>query len=149
MLRARTLLAELGVVCSVWSVTSYTELTRQALAAERATLLGIDGADGLCPVTELLQDEQGIFVAATDYMKALPMSISRWVPGPYTVLGTDGFGLSEARPDLRNYFEVSAEWIAFAALSTLSQNDQWDREAAVVFARDAGLDLTKMDPASL
>jgi len=149
VLRARTLLAELDIACSVWSVTSYTELTRQALAVERAMLLEIGEAAVRSHVTELLQDEQGIFVAATDYMKALPMSISRWVPGPYTVLGTDGYGLSEARPDLRNYFEVSAEWIAFAALSTLAQNDRLDHEAAFAFARDAGLDLTKVDPACL
>ena len=54
-------------------------------------------------------------------MKALPLSIARWVPGPYVVLGTDGYGLSESRPDLRAYFEVSAEYIAWAALSSLAE----------------------------
>ncbi len=75
------------------------------------------------------------------------MSISRWVPGPYTVLGTDGFGLSEDRQVLRGYFEVSAEWIAFAALSTLAQNNRLERDAALGFAQQAGLGLDKGDPA--
>ncbi|MFB3106292.1 MAG: pyruvate dehydrogenase (acetyl-transferring), homodimeric type, partial [Pseudomonadales bacterium] len=90
--------------------------------------------------------ERGVFVAASDYVKALPMSIAAWIPGSYTVLGTDGFGLSESREDLREYFEVSAEWITFAALSRLAQCNYLDRAQVLGFAEAASLDLTKADP---
>ena len=92
---------------------------------------------------ELLANEEGVFVAASDYMKALPLSISRWFPGEYTVLGTDGFGLSESRESLRDYFEVSREWIAFAALSTLARANRVKANAALDFARERELDLEK------
>ncbi|MCZ6708819.1 MAG: pyruvate dehydrogenase (acetyl-transferring), homodimeric type, partial [Gammaproteobacteria bacterium] len=147
VLKAQALLLELGVVSNIWSVTSYNELSRQALAADRASLLHAGDGDMQPYVTQLLADEGGVFVSASDYQKALGMSISAWVPGPYTVLGTDGFGISEDRHVLRGYFEVSAEWITFAALSSLAQSDRLDREMAVGFAERAGLDLDKVDPA--
>jgi pyruvate dehydrogenase E1 component len=81
-------------------------------------------------------------------MKALPLSIGRWIPGPYTVLGTDGFGLSEGRPELRDHFEVSADWIAFAALATRARHGIGEAEDALAYARERGLDLGKVDPAS-
>ena len=122
VLRASQLLEDRGVSTDIWSVTSYNELSRQGLAIERQNLFGATG-DHVAPyVRSLLEQEQGVFVAASDYMKALPLSIARWVPGPYVVLGTDGYGVSESRPDLRNYFEVSAEYIAYAALATLAEN---------------------------
>jgi pyruvate dehydrogenase E1 component len=74
------------------------------------------------------------------------LSISRWVPGPYTVLGTDGFGLSEARHELRDYFEVSADWIAFAALSSLARNNLGGSSLALEFAASRGIDLGKDNP---
>jgi pyruvate dehydrogenase E1 component len=147
VLRAQSLLAALGVTSNIWSVTSYNELSRQGLAAERAALLGVGDAAEQPFVAELLGAEDGVFVAASDYQKALAMSISRWVPEPYAVLGTDGFGLSEDRDVLREYFEVSAEWIAFAALSAMAQSNRSTREAALAFADQAGLDLNKLDPA--
>ena len=114
---------------------------------ERETLLGVGEAAQQTYIAELLRDEGGVFVAATDYQKALAMSISRWVPGPYTVLGTDGFGLSEERHVLREYFEVSAEWITFAALSALAQDNRLARDVALEYAARARLDLNKLDPA--
>jgi pyruvate dehydrogenase E1 component len=151
VLRAAQMLRELGHRCNVWSVTSYNELAREAQAAERRALLGLgeDAADtgGKALVSRLLERERGVFVAASDYMKALPESISRWVPGPYTVLGTDGFGLSEGRGELRDHFEVSAAWIAFAALATLAREGLAPASAASAFARRHGLDLAKSDPA--
>ncbi|MFW6093265.1 MAG: pyruvate dehydrogenase (acetyl-transferring), homodimeric type [Pseudomonadota bacterium] len=150
VLRAAELLRELGRACNVWSVTSYNELAREGLAAERRHLLACGGDDVGSPADEplvarLLADEQGVFVAASDYMKALPERIGRWVPGTYTVLGTDGFGLSEGRRELRNHFEVSAEWIAYAALA--SGAGEADAGRAATFARAHGLDLGRPDPA--
>jgi len=145
---AKTLLEERGLRCNLWSVTSYNELSRQGQAAQRERLLAL-GADESAPrplVEVLLEGQRGIFVAASDYMKALPQSITQWLPGPCAVLGTDGFGLSEARPELRNHFEVSAAWIAFAALSTLAQHNLADAHQALDFAREQQLDLDKADP---
>lgn len=122
VLRARTLLEERGISADIWSVTSYNELNREALATERAHLLHPGAAAKKPYVREILGQEQGVFVAASDYMKVLPLSIARWVPGPYVVLGTDGYGLSESRPDLRRHFEVSAEYIAYAALASLAEH---------------------------
>ena len=146
MLRAVPLLDEYGVKSNVWSVTSYNELAQQARSVERRSLLGVGDIDEVPYLTQLLAGERGVFVAASDYIKALPMSIASWIPGPYTVLGTDGFGLSESREDLREHFEVSAEWIAFAALSRLAQSNHLDREQVLGFAEAASLDLTKADP---
>ena len=147
VLRARQLLAEVEVASNVWSVTSYNELARQARQLERRRLLQLGDCDAVPYVQSLLAGESGVFVAASDYMKALPGMISPWVPGPYTVLGTDGFGLSESRDRLRDHFEVSGEWIAFAALSTLAQNNHGPRTAAAEFAARHGLNLEQAGPA--
>lgn len=147
VLEAAQILRSRGVASNIWSVTSYNELSRQALRAERGRLLGVGDEAEPCYLGALLADEQGVFVAASDYQKSLPMSISRWIPGPYTVLGTDGFGLSEERGVLREYFEVSAQWIAFAALSSLAQCNDLPRNVAKEYAQEAGLNLRKGDPA--
>jgi len=120
VLRARDLLAERGVPADIWSVTSYNELSRNALSVERRGLFRTAADDEAPYVESLLAGEDGVFVAASDWMKALPLSIARWVPGPYSVLGTDGFGLSESRPALRAHFEVSGEYIAWTALASLA-----------------------------
>ena len=146
VLAAAQALEALGKRVNVWSVTSYTELARQGAAAERARMLSAGAAEERPYVEELLADEQGIFVAASDYMKALPLSIARWLPGECTVLGTDGYGLSESREQLRRYFEVSKEWIVFAALSTLAQANQGTVDDALQYADQAGLDLNKAMP---
>ncbi|MDO8273765.1 MAG: pyruvate dehydrogenase (acetyl-transferring), homodimeric type, partial [Gammaproteobacteria bacterium] len=90
--------------------------------------------------------EQGVFVAVTDYMKALAGSIAPWMPRAYTVLGTDGYGLSETREALRDYFEISADYIAHAALvalcrETLISKAQFRRQVVKL-----NIDPEKMDP---
>ena len=146
VLAARDLLEARGIATDIWSVTSYNELSRDGLAAERRNMLA-GGGDRTPYVRELLDEEQGVFVAASDYMKALPLSIARWVPGPYVVLGTDGYGLSESRPDLRRHFEVSAEYIACAALAALADNGVL-KAGELADARNAwGIDANKPNPA--
>ena len=142
---AKTLRA-MGKRVNVWSVTSYTELARQGTACERARMLAAGGAEERPYVETLLAGENGVFVAASDYMRALPLLITRWFPGPCTVLGTDGYGLSESREALRDHFEVSKEWIVFAALSTLAQANKGTVKDAMAYASDAGLDLAKAMP---
>ncbi len=151
VLRAQTLLKDLGISADVWSVTSYNELSREALRVERENLLAggsTNGSQHRQPwVQTLLARETGVFIAASDYMKALPLSISPWVPGPYVVLGTDGFGLSESRPDLRNWFEVSAEYVAWAALAALGEQGLVTPGELAAGARSLGIKADKVDPA--
>jgi pyruvate dehydrogenase E1 component len=144
VLEAAKLIEQEGHAVNVWSVTSYVELMREALDAERASLLEQDNRRPW--IQRLLEGERGVFVAASDYMKALPLSIQRWIPGPYVVLGTDGFGLSEARAELRDHFEVSARWIAYAALAALGRANLTGSDRAVQFAARHGLDLAKPNP---
>ena len=124
VLEAQKILEEkYNVSTDVWSATSYNELRREALHVERANLL--NGKKTLVPyVTQILQNEKGVFVSASDYMKVLGDSIRQWVPGPYTVLGTDGFGRSESREALRDFFEVDAKHIVWAALTSLHDQKQ-------------------------
>jgi pyruvate dehydrogenase E1 component len=142
VLGAATLLEELGIATDVWSVTSYNELSREALAVERAQRLG-DSADSVPYVQQVLGRETGVFVAASDYMKALPLSIARWVPRPYVVLGTDGYGLSESREDLRMHFEVSSAHIAHAALAALESAGAVSRDVVRAVADRFGIDANK------
>ncbi len=80
-------------------------------------------------------------------MKALPLSIAPWIPGRYTVLGTDGYGLSESRPDLRAWFEVSAEYIAYAALAALAENGAVSADELAKAAKELNIDAGKPNPA--
>lgn len=144
VLAAAKLLEECGVAADVWSVTSYNELAREALRAERADRLAGEGSS-IPYVRRLLADEDGVFVAASDWMKALPLSIARWVPGPYTVLGTDGYGLSESREDLRRHFEVSAAHIAYAAAASLAARRAMTGRELKTLAKRWDIDATKPD----
>jgi pyruvate dehydrogenase E1 component len=136
-----------GLRVNIWSVTSYTELARDALAVERRNLLSAGEEAESSFLETLLGSETGVFVAASDYQKSIALGISPWIRNPYTVLGTDGFGLSEARDDLRSHFEVSAHWIVFATLSTLAANNYIPAQKAKDYAASVGLDLAKNDPA--
>ena len=147
VLKARDLLEAHDVSTDIWSVTSYNELSREGLAIERDHLLHPDAPQKQPYVRNLLETEQGVFVAASDYMKALPLSIARWIPGPYIVLGTDGYGLSESRPDLRTHFEVSAEYIAYAALAALSERGSITKEELESAAQALKIDRGKPDAA--
>jgi pyruvate dehydrogenase E1 component len=148
VLRAQELLATLGVSADVWSVTSYNELCREGLRVERQNHLEAGSPSAKPYVAELLTAEQGVFVAASDYMKSLPLGIASWVPGPYVVLGTDGYGLSESRADLRNWFEVSAAYIAWAALAALHDTGAVTATELKTAASTLGIDRHKPDPAS-
>jgi pyruvate dehydrogenase E1 component len=115
-----------GVGADVWSVTSFTELRRDGMAAERHNRLRA-GRDGFEPrrsfVEESLGARTGPVIAATDYIRALPDGIRQWVPAPYTVLGTDGFGRSDYRRALRRFFEVDRHHVAVAALRALGRDE--------------------------
>jgi len=110
-----------GHATDVWSVTSYNELYRDATAIERHVRHA--GVAKPRPwIQQVLGDARGVFIATTDYMKVLPESVGKWLPGPLVSLGTDGFGLSEDRAVLRDHFEVSAGHIVRAALAAAAEH---------------------------
>ncbi|HET6211403.1 MAG TPA: pyruvate dehydrogenase (acetyl-transferring), homodimeric type, partial [Micromonosporaceae bacterium] len=120
-LRAQDLLAQdWGVAADVWSATSWTELRRDAVECERYNLLHPDQPARVPYVTQALRDAPGPVIAVSDFMRAVPDLIARWVPGDYTSLGTDGFGLSDTRSALRRHFHVDAESIVVATLGQLA-----------------------------
>jgi pyruvate dehydrogenase E1 component len=137
---AASLLKEsFGVLAEVWSVTSYTELARDGIAAERNRRLGNSSEPSY--VTEQLGQGYAPVVAASDYVRALAESIRAYVPASYVTLGTDGFGRSDTRANLRDFFEVDAKWIAFAALRELPIGS--DDARVKELAAKLGLDLAK------
>lgn len=146
-LRAQEILAErYDVHAAVWSVTSYKALHRDMLECERENRLRSDGGARIPYIASMLPDPDAIVVAATDYVKALPESVAGAVPGCFVSLGTDGFGRSEGRAALRDFFEVSAEHIAFAAISELARAGKFDRKKALRARADLGIDPERPDP---
>ena len=126
-LRAQELLAtDWGVSADVWSATSWTELRREALACESWNMLHPDETPRVPYVTSVLTDAAGPVVAVSDWIKAVPDQIARWVPGTFTSLGTDGFGFSDTRPAARRFFHIDAESITVAVLWELARTGAVD-----------------------
>jgi pyruvate dehydrogenase E1 component len=124
-LRAQELLAQdWGVAADVWSATSWTELRRDAVATEEWNLMHPDAEARVPFVTRQLTGVTGPVVAVSDFMRAVPDLISRWVPTDYVSLGTDGFGLSDTRHALRRHFHVDAESIVVATLRELARRGE-------------------------
>ncbi|HKT79560.1 MAG TPA: pyruvate dehydrogenase (acetyl-transferring), homodimeric type [Vicinamibacterales bacterium] len=119
---AEVLETKYNVGADVWSVTSYNELYRDGHACERWNMLHPGEKPRVPYVTQCLKDAPGVFVAASDYVKALPDSIDKWVPRPMWSLGTDGFGRSENRAGLREFFEVDYRYIVVATLAALARD---------------------------
>ena len=124
-LKAQRLLAEeWGVAADVWSVTSWTELRRDAMACDEHALLHPDDPARTPYVTSTLANASGPVVAVSDWMRAVPDQISRWVPGDYASLGTDGYGLSDTRPATRRHFHVDGESVTVAVLEQLARRGE-------------------------
>jgi pyruvate dehydrogenase E1 component len=116
------------VAADVWSVTSFTELRREGIATERWNRLHPDADSKACWVERCLGDTRGPVIAATDYMRAVPDMIRTWVPRRYVTLGTDGFGRSDTREALRDFFEVDRRHVAVAALKALADDGTIERK---------------------
>ncbi|MYK29407.1 MAG: pyruvate dehydrogenase (acetyl-transferring), homodimeric type [Gammaproteobacteria bacterium] len=142
---AAELLAEQGVAAEVFSVTSYNELARQMRDVERWNLLHPEAPPKRSRVAELLGGEVPI-VAASDYQKSLPEQIRGALTAPFTVLGTDGFGRSDTREELRDFFEVDRRFIALSALSALARAQQIPLGAVRRARDDFGIDPNKPNP---
>ena len=148
-LRAQEILAEkYGVAADVWSVTSYNELRRDALAVERWNRLHpAEPEKTAVHSVRRWKEPDGPIIAATDYMKVRARSAGSVAAGPPGTLGTDGFGRSDNREHLRRHFEVNAESIAAAALSRLARDGKFDPQQAQQAFAELGVDTEKIDPA--
>jgi len=149
VLKAQTMLkAKYGVAADVWSVTSYKELYRDANDCERWNMLHPGEPPRIPFITETLKDAPGPFVAASDYMKVLPESLAKWMSGQLVALGTDGFGRSENRAALRDFFEVDAKHIVLATLGALAREKKLSLDVVKRAIRDLGIDGEKLNPAT-
>jgi pyruvate dehydrogenase E1 component len=149
-LDARDLLAEHhDVAVELWSATSYKHLREDALAVERWNRLHPDQAPRTPYVTEVLGTTQGPVVAVTDFMKAVPDQVARWVPNHYSSLGTDGYGLSDTREALRRHFETDAAHLVVAILDSLRATGEAKTEEVTDAIARYGIDPDMADPARL
>ncbi len=129
-LAAQQLLArDWGVAAEAWSATSWTELRRDALACEEWNMLHPDGEQRVPYLNQVLDSDGGPVVAVSDWIRAVPDQIARWVPAPFTSLGTDGWGFSDTRPAARRFFHVDAESITVAVLTQLARLGEVKPEA--------------------
>jgi pyruvate dehydrogenase E1 component len=147
VLKAQKILEKYGVGADVWSVTSYKELYKDANDCQRWNMLHPGQTAHVPYVTQLLKDAPGPFVAASDYMKVLPESIGQWVPGRLVTLGTDGFGRSENRVALRDFFEVDAKHIVLATLNALLLEQKIGLDVVQKAMQDLGINADKLNPA--
>ncbi len=146
-LHAQELLAEHQVAAHVWSVTSWTELRRDALAVRRWNFLHPSAAPRKSYLEQLLEEEPYPVITASDYMKVLGDALAPFVPAGLFALGTDGFGRSDERKPLRRFFEVDAECIALAALYVLARRGELSPDVLEEAQREWGIDADKPDPA--
>jgi pyruvate dehydrogenase E1 component len=148
VLKAQQVLAEkYNVAADVWSVPSYQELYRNGHAVERWNRLHPAETPRVPYVTECLRDTEGVIVSASDYVKLLADGIDRWMPRPLTSLGTDGFGRSEGRSSLRDFFEVDAKHIVAATLGALAREGSIEPAAVAAAIKELGINPEKPNPA--
>ena len=149
VLKAQQILEEkYGVAADLWSVTSYKQLYRDGNDCDRWNMLHPGETPHVPFVTQALKDAPGVLVAASDYVKMLPESISQWLPRPLMSLGTDGFGRSESRVALRDFFEVDAKHIVLTTLTALLREKQIKLDVLQKAVKDLGIDSEKANPAN-
>ncbi len=147
VIAAQELLAEkFGVAAEVYSAPSFQQLRSEALTVERWNRLHPDQTARVPYVTQILGPAGGPIVAATDWMRALPEMVARWLPAEFTPLGTDGFGRSDTREALRSHFEIDPPQIAAATLALLVRSGAFPKKKAAAALRDLGIDPEKADP---
>jgi pyruvate dehydrogenase E1 component len=146
-LRAQAMLQErYDVASDVWSVPSYKQLRREALEVDRWNRLHPGSKTRRSYVEECFAGEEGPFIAVSDYMRLVPDQVARWIPGSYSILGTDGFGRSDTRDALRRHFEVNAEHVAYAVLVALWSEGRLDARVLKRAQKELHIDPDKPDP---
>lgn len=137
------------VLADIWSLTSVNQLQREGKAVLRWNMLHPEEEPRVPYVTQQLQGSEGPVVVATDYVKVYTDQLREFVPGRYVTLGTDGFGRSDTREKLREFFEVSREYIVVAALTALADEGQFERAQVSQAMRSLGISPDKIDPLSV
>jgi pyruvate dehydrogenase E1 component len=144
--RAQQILKErYGIGCDVWSVTSYSELARDAASVSRWNRLHPGEPARKSYIERALDGVTGPFISASDNVRLVADQIREWVPGDYVVLGTDGFGRSDTRETLRRHFEIDAEWTVYATVYALSRQCQFDKQRLPQVIRELGLDAEQVE----
>ncbi|WP_417848328.1 pyruvate dehydrogenase (acetyl-transferring), homodimeric type [Thalassoglobus sp.] len=147
VLRAQSILKEkYNIGTDVWSVTSYSELCRDGMAADRWNRLHPESEQRQSFLSKTLAEANGPFISSSDNIRMVADQIREWVPGQYVVLGTDGFGRSDTRPVLRRHFEIDAECTAFATLSALAEEGAFEKSKLPSVIKDLGIDPDKVEP---
>ena len=135
------------MAADVWSVTSYKALYTDGIEAERWNRLHPGSKQQRVPyVTKMLAKEPGVLVAASDYLKTLPNMVSKWMPRRLASLGTDGFGRSEGRQSLRDFFEVDARSIVLATLHELQLDGKLESKVLDKAIKELGINPEKLNP---
>ncbi len=127
-----------NIHAAIWSVTSYSQLARDGIACERAQR--VQQSDALPWITKKLQTSNSPVIAVSDYVRAVPESVRAFIPSRFVTLGTDGFGRSDTRANLRDHFEVDAKWIAYTAMAEIYANKK-SAEDMQAIAKKCGVDL--------
>ena len=147
VLRAADILSNLGIKSEIWSATSFGGLRRDAIECERWNRLNPAKKEKIPYISKTLGKSDIITIATTDHMKAVPDMIKNWVPGKYVTLGTDGFGRSDTRENLRRFFEIDAEHIAAAAISTMLTEGKLTKAKAEKALKTLDINPGAPDPA--
>ncbi len=146
-LRAQSILKDkYGIGSDLHSVTSYSELARDAMAATRWNTLHPEEAPKKSYLETKFDGVSGPFISTSDNVRLVADQVRQWIPGRYVVLGTDGFGRSEERATLRRHFEIDAECTVYATLHALSQEGLFDKNKLPQVIKDLGIDAEKVDP---
>ena len=138
-----------GIAADVWSATSFTELRREGLDCERWNMLNPDKPQRVNYIAECLKDAKGPVIASTDYMKSFAEQIQRFVSNKFVALGTDGFGRSDSREALRDFFEVDRRYVVLAALKALSDEGQLPASTVAEAVKKYNLDSNKPNPVTV
>jgi pyruvate dehydrogenase E1 component len=146
---AEILEKEFGILANIWSVTSFNELRRDGLDCDRWNMLNPGKPPRVSYVEQLLDGQSGPVVAATDYMKAYADQIREFVPQRYRTLGTDGFGRSDSREQLRDFFEVDRNYVCLAALTALADDGEIDRSTLNAAIKKLNIDPNKPNPVTV
>jgi pyruvate dehydrogenase E1 component len=137
---------DFGVASDVWSVTSFNELHRDGIAVQRANMFSPEKKPQQPYIEKCLADHEGPVIAATDYVRAYADQVRPYISRSYTVLGTDGFGRSDTREKLREFFEVNRYYVAVAALYALSQDGQVPAKKVTEAMKKYNIDPKKPNP---
>lgn len=146
VISADKILNEMGISCEIWSATSFGCLQKDAMKCERWNLLNPTKRAKIPYISKVMKNEKMVTIATTDHIKAVPKMIERWIPGKYITLGTDGFGRSDTRENLRKFFEIDADHIAAAAISSLLTEGKLTKAKANSYMENLDINSDAPDP---